>query len=146
MDWARVATGSAIVLVDSSGRVLLVRRAYPPHDWVLPGGNAEPGESPVETMRREPQVETGLSVEPEQLMGVYYQDDHAAGEFIHFVFRASAADGVAIEPQAAEVAEDGFFAPEALPEPMSVSTRLRLTQALLPEPQPLPVRLPPRAE
>ena len=146
MEWARVATGSAIVLVDAVGRVLLVRRAYPPHDWVLPGGNAEPMESPVETVRRELREEIGLAVEPEQLMGVYYQDDHAAGEFIHFVFRALAPEGLVIQPEAAEVAEHGFFTHDALPEPMSVSTRLRLNHALQRDPQPLPVRLPPRAE
>jgi ADP-ribose pyrophosphatase YjhB (NUDIX family) len=45
MEFARKATGSAGALVDPSGRVLLVRRAYPPHGWVMPGGNADADKS-----------------------------------------------------------------------------------------------------
>jgi 8-oxo-dGTP diphosphatase len=61
VDWARKATGSAAVIVDDEGNVLLLRRAYPPGDWVLPGGNREVGESPVETAVREVAEETGRS-------------------------------------------------------------------------------------
>ncbi|MDP8904360.1 MAG: NUDIX hydrolase [Chloroflexota bacterium] len=86
MEWVRKATGSAMVIVNGEGAVLLIRRAYPPHDWVLPGGNAEAGESPVETATREVFEETGLRVLPKRLTAVYYQADHRAGEFIHFVF------------------------------------------------------------
>ena len=63
MDWVRKATGSAVVITDPAGRVLLLRRAYPPFDWVLPGGNAEAGESSVETALREVREETGLPIE-----------------------------------------------------------------------------------
>ena len=126
MRWARKATGSAVVLTRSDGSVLLLRRAYPPYDWALPGGNAEADESPTDTAIREVFEETGLRIEPDRLAGVYYQADHRAGEFIHFVFTALVPDDPAIHPDSGEVAEFGFFARDSLPEPMSPSTRRRL--------------------
>ena len=146
MDWVRKATGSAAVITDDRGRVLLLKRAYPPGDWVLPGGNAEADESPVGTVRREVREELGIELEPERLTGVYYQADHPAGEFIHFVFRGAldADAGIRIDPS--EVAEHGFFETDALPEPISPSTRRRLTDGLREASLDLPLTLPPRSE
>lgn len=146
MEWVRKATGSAVVIVNGDGAVLMMRRAYPPHDWVLPGGNAEVGESPVETAIREVSEETGLRVRLDRLTGVYYQRDHRAGEYIHFVFTCAMPDGAWVNADSAEVAEFGFFASDHLPEPVSLSTRRRVLDALAPEPPSLPVLLPPRAE
>ena len=146
MDWPRKATGSAAVITNEAGDVLLVRRAYAPHDWVLPGGIAEVGESPVDTVVREVAEETGLAARPERLTGVYYQADHRAGEFIHFVFRCAMEPDVAMRMDPAEVAEHGFFPAHALPKPMSPSTTRRLTDALAPTSLDLPVSLPPRSE
>jgi|SRR5579859_5085436 len=147
MEWVRKATGSAMVIVNGRGEVLVLRRSYPPFDWVLPGGNAEVGESPVETALREVREETGLAVELRRMTGVYYQDDHRAGEFIHFVFAAAVADDIPIRPDPEEVAEYGFFPPGRLPEPMSEAHRRQVLDALKsPQPERLPVMLPPGAE
>ena len=146
MEFVRKASGSAVVMTDADGRVLLVRRAYAPFDWVLPGGIASADESPVETALREVREELGIGVRLERMTGVYYQADHRAGEFIHFVFRGVPADGSRITAQPAEVAAYDYFAPDKLPEPMSRSTRLRLTDALSPAPPTLPVTLPPKSE
>src|SRR5689334_4787617 len=108
-------------MTDPAGRILLVRRAYPPFDWVLPGGNAEAGESPNETAKREVREETGIDAEFDRMTGVYYQADHRAGEFIHFVFASAVPAGLPIRPDPKEVAEYGFFTPNALPEPISPS-------------------------
>ena len=40
--------------------VLLARASRPPHDWVLPKGHIEPGETPEQTARREVLEETGV--------------------------------------------------------------------------------------
>ena len=112
----------------------------------LPKGLVDAGERPEQTALREVREETGLDVELERLTGVYYHADHAAGEFIHFVFRGRLPGVAEIRPQATEVAEWAFFAPDSLPEPMSPSTRLRLLDALADRPPVLPVTLPPRAE
>ena len=142
MEWVRKAIGSAVVITNGKREVLLLRRAYPPHDWVLPGGNAETNESPIETAIREVFEETGLLLTLERMTGVYYQTDHRAGEFIHFTFSALLPSGARIKPDPAEVAECGFFPPDRLPEPMSAATRTRLLDALLGEPQRLPITIP----
>lgn len=146
MDIVRKALGSAGALVTPDRRVLLVRRAYPPHDWVMPGGNADAGESPVETFRREVREEVGLDVDPERLTGVYYHRDHRAGEYLHFVFVAPIPAEPEIAVERSEIADWGLFPVHALPEPMSVSTRIRLADALRPDPPALPVELPPKSE
>ena len=146
MDFVRKAMGCAAALVSPDGRVLLVRRAYPPHDWVMPGGNAEAGESLLETLHREVREELGLPIVVERMTGVYYQPDHRAGEFIHFVFVARIPADPPVRADPNEVAEWSFFARDALPEPMSPSTRRRLGDALGHEWPMLPVELEARSE
>ena len=146
MEWVRRATGSAVVITDPRGDVLLMRRAYPPFDWVLPGGGAEAHESPSETALREVREELGLQVELRTLTGVYYQADHPAGEVLHFVFTAVLPPDAELTPCPGEVAEIGLLRPDVLPEPMSPSTGRRLLEALAERPQPLPVTLDPASE
>ena len=61
----------AIIIEDS--RVLLVKRAHPPlqAQWSIPGGVLEVGELVREAAIREAREETGLTVEPGELLGVY---------------------------------------------------------------------------
>lgn len=61
----------AIIIEDS--RVLLVKRAHPPlaDKWSIPGGVLEVGELIREAAVREAREETGLIVEPGELLGVY---------------------------------------------------------------------------
>ncbi|GAA0847659.1 NUDIX hydrolase [Streptosporangium amethystogenes subsp. fukuiense] len=66
----RVNCVGAIIL-DDSGRMLLVRRGRPPGMglWSVPGGRVEPGESDPEAVIREVLEETGLTVVPGRLAG-----------------------------------------------------------------------------
>jgi ADP-ribose pyrophosphatase YjhB (NUDIX family) len=61
----------AIIIEDS--RILLVKRAHPPlqAEWSIPGGVLEVGELVREAAIREAREETGLTVEPSDLLGVY---------------------------------------------------------------------------
>jgi ADP-ribose pyrophosphatase YjhB (NUDIX family) len=61
----------AIIIEDS--RVLLVKRAHPPlqAQWSIPGGVLEVGELIREAAVREAREETGLIIEPQDLLGVY---------------------------------------------------------------------------
>lgn len=56
---------SSVVIIDVASRVLLIRRGHEPGLglWSLPGGSAQPGESPREAAAREALEETGLVVE-----------------------------------------------------------------------------------
>jgi 8-oxo-dGTP diphosphatase len=61
----------AIIIEDA--RVLLVKRAHPPiqGQWSIPGGALEIGELVREAAVREAREETGLIVEPGELLGVF---------------------------------------------------------------------------
>src|SRR5467141_4772705 len=61
----------AIIIEDE--RLLLVKRAHPPlqAEWSIPGGVLEVGELVREAAVREAREETGLIVEPGELLGVY---------------------------------------------------------------------------
>lgn len=65
-----VGVGAIIIEGD---RVLLVKRAHPPiqGQWSIPGGVLEVGEMVREAAVREAREETGLIVEPGELLGVY---------------------------------------------------------------------------
>jgi 8-oxo-dGTP diphosphatase len=65
-----VGVGAIIIEGD---RVVLVKRAHPPiqGQWSIPGGVLEVGEMVREAAVREAREETGLMVEPGELLGVY---------------------------------------------------------------------------
>jgi len=68
--------GVGAIIIDSAShdsRVVLVKRAHPPlqAQWSIPGGVLEVGELVREAAVREAREETGLVVEPGELLGVY---------------------------------------------------------------------------
>jgi 8-oxo-dGTP diphosphatase len=65
-----VGVGAIII---ENARVVLVKRAHPPlqAEWSIPGGVLEVGELVREAAIREAREETGLTVEPGELLGVY---------------------------------------------------------------------------
>jgi len=64
--------GVGAIIIDGD-RVLLVKRAHPPlqAQWSIPGGVLEVGEFVREAAVRKAREETGLVVEPGELLGVY---------------------------------------------------------------------------
>ncbi|SRR5579862_2342071 len=69
-DQPLVGVGAIIINQD---RVVLVKRGHPPleGEWSIPGGVLEVGETLREAAKREALEETGLVVEPTDLLGVY---------------------------------------------------------------------------
>ena len=65
-----VGVGAIII---EQGRVVLVKRGHPPLEgkWSIPGGMLEIGETLRTAVVREAQEETGLTIEPGELLGVF---------------------------------------------------------------------------
>jgi 8-oxo-dGTP pyrophosphatase MutT (NUDIX family) len=121
--------GVQAVVLDGEGRILLVRHGYRP-GWHFPGGGVEKGEAVGDALARELLEETGLTLtSPPQLYGIYSHFDAFPGDHIVlFVVRGWSRERVP-EPSA-EIAEQGFFPPHALPGGTSLGTLRRIAEVI----------------
>ena len=62
---------SALVY-DAQGDVLCVKTHWRSDTWELPGGQVEEGEPLDEAVRREVLEETGITIRPQRVTGIYY--------------------------------------------------------------------------
>ena len=70
-----VLVGAAAIILNDKNEVLLQHRSDN-QMWGVPGGAVEPGEEPAEAVIREVKEETGLTVVPERIVGVYGGKSH----------------------------------------------------------------------
>lgn len=100
-----------IALRERQGRVecLLVRATPPPHDWVLPKGYIDPGETPDVCARREVAEEAGVDATVERMLG-YDTYVTPQGKHVSVVFFLMRYAGQ-VEPL--EERECGWFALES---------------------------------
>lgn len=110
---------SAVVLTDTAGRVLLVRKRGTTM-WMNPGGKPEPGESPAQCGAREVAEELGLVLDPDRLVPLGEHAAAAANEPGHTVvsqcFYWPSPIDAAVEP-AAEIDAIRWVTPEDLTDP-----------------------------
>ncbi len=120
--------GVGAIIIDA-GRVVLVKRGHAPlkGEWSIPGGVLEVGETLREAAIREAREETGLAVEPTELLGVYDRvlKDDAGRTLYHYVLIDFLCKRLEGEPLGAGDAEEAaWFTQEsvaklALPEDTS---------------------------
>jgi 8-oxo-dGTP diphosphatase len=101
-DQPLVGVGAIII---EAGSVVLVKRGHPPlaGEWSIPGGVLEVGETLREAAVREALEETGLTVEPGDLLGVFdrvLRDDGGRTKY-HYVLIDFLCRRIAGEPHAA---------------------------------------------
>jgi 8-oxo-dGTP diphosphatase len=113
-DQPLIGVGAIIIEAD---RVVLVKRGHPPlaGEWSIPGGVLEVGETLREAAVREAREETGLKVEPGELLGVFdrvLRDDAGCTQY-HYVLIDFLCRRIAGEPQpAGDAAEARWFTKE----------------------------------
>ena len=129
-DRLRIPIGSACVVFDDEGHVLLVRHTYGRLNWELPGGGGKPGESPDETAIRELVEETAVDAVIDRLTGVYHELGHPNGPMLHFVFRCRLRDGSLPVAASPEVSDARYWPVDALPTPISDFTERRIQDGL----------------
>jgi len=79
------AGGIVVRARNGQTEILFVRAKLPPHDWVLPKGHIESGETPDVCARREVQEEAGVDAAPLEALG---EDTFTipTGKFLRAVF------------------------------------------------------------
>jgi 8-oxo-dGTP pyrophosphatase MutT (NUDIX family) len=117
--------GVRAVVIDSAGRVFLVKHSYI-SGWHLPGGGVETGETALEALARELKEEGNIDVTGQPVLrNLYFNNrvsdrDHVA-LFVVRNFRQDAPP----RPDH-EIVAHGFFAPENLPDGTTDATRARI--------------------
>ncbi len=121
--------GAQGVVLDADDRVLLIRHTYRP-GWHFPGGGVERNEPVATALTRELEEEAGIVMTaPPELIGVFtnfrsFPSDH----IVLFVVRQWTQPRI---PQPNyEIAEQGFFPRDALPEGVVAPVRRRLAEIL----------------
>jgi len=119
----------AALIRDSQNNLLFVRKSED-GIWGLPAGAIEPGESPKEAIQREVLEETGWSVRPTRIAGVFggrtFRHTYPNGDKVEYVvtlFECEVIEQVAASDN--EISEMRYFAehempPIALPYPLEV--------------------------
>lgn len=121
-------------IIDDRSRLLLVRHGYRP-GWHFPGGGVEKNETVLTALGRELEEEAGVVYDsPPALFGVYanfrvFPSDH----IVLFVVRDWRQPSV--PPPNAEIREQRFFAPDALPDDINPPTARRIGELLRGNPQ-----------
>jgi ADP-ribose pyrophosphatase YjhB (NUDIX family) len=106
-------------LLEQDEKLLLIQRTNAPfkHCWNLPSGYAEADESPSQTVVREVFEETGLHVEVELLIDVYFFADDPRGNGILIIYTCHPTGGTLMATP--EGANPTFFAMNDIPKDLA---------------------------
>ncbi|MBI0445452.1 NUDIX hydrolase [Deinococcus sp. DB0503] len=113
------------VVLNGQGEVLLTRERVDGR-WSLPGGWADPGDSPREVAVREVREETGRTVRATRLLALLDKDKHPHPPDLWAVYKLFVACDLLADsahPGNTETLESGWFSPDALP-PLSLGRNL----------------------
>ena len=117
----KVAIGA--VVGNDDGEILLIQRADS-GVWLFPTGWADPGYSAAEIAEKEVKEETGIEVEATRLISVLDGVQHGISRFPMYslVFQCRVIGGT-LRGHPLECSDLGFFAEDALPEPLAGAER-----------------------
>jgi len=109
------------------GKILLVREKLDDDKWTLPGGWADPCQTPSEAVVREIREESGFEAKVLKLAAVWDRSKHPHRPFMPFhiyklFFLCEITGGAAIESH--ETTGVGFFGEDEIPQELSISRTL----------------------
>jgi 8-oxo-dGTP pyrophosphatase MutT (NUDIX family) len=110
----------AAVIKDGEGRILLQEKSSG-EGWSLPAGAIEPGETPEQAICREVREETGLLVEPREIIGVFGGSDfrytYPNGDEVEYtvVLYLCVPIGTSLEPLDSETRSLRYFGEGEMP-------------------------------
>ncbi len=110
--------GVGAVVFNDRDEILLIQR--PEGGWIFPTGWADIGYAPAQVAAKEVREETGLLVTPLSIIGVYDSANWRRDLNPHFysiVFNCRL-EGGELRPHPVETRGAGFFARDALPQPL----------------------------
>ncbi|GIP18119.1 NUDIX hydrolase [Paenibacillus montaniterrae] len=111
----------AAIVRNENNEILFIRKSNETI-WGLPAGAIEIGETPAQAIRREVYEETGLTVNPERIIGVFggdkYKYEYSNGhkvEYLVIMFECSIIEGIlyALDGEAEELR---FYKQDEIPE------------------------------
>jgi 8-oxo-dGTP pyrophosphatase MutT (NUDIX family) len=121
--------GARGIVIDGDGRLLLIRHTYQP-GWMFPGGGVEFAETIETALARELDEEAGVILTgPVELFGIYSNHRVFPGDHVAlYTIRQWRIDRVAVPSR--EIAEMGFFHPDAPPSGTTAGTQRRIEELM----------------
>jgi 8-oxo-dGTP pyrophosphatase MutT (NUDIX family) len=128
--FVRPHTQGVKCLVQSGGRILLVRHTYGRGNWTLPGGGLKRTETRETAARREVWEEVGITLSSLKKVGEFFSRREFKHDSTHCF--TAIAQGTAITRDPKEIAVAAWFPLDALPSPRSevLEYTLAVSQAL----------------
>lgn len=117
-------TAGAVIFNDQKQVLVLKHRFRAGSGWGMPGGFIEPGEQPIEALRRELREEIGLEVEDVELFAVR---SFKKPKQVEVLFRARA--NANVKPLTMEVERAEWFSIDSLPEGLPHDQRRYIERA-----------------
>jgi ADP-ribose pyrophosphatase YjhB (NUDIX family) len=106
------------VLLDTGGRVLLIRERHGALQYGLPGGLVPDYENPEEALVREIAIQTDVSAAVDHVVGVRYRAGDPQSLML-VVYRCRFIKGAARVTGHGDIGEVGWYKTRDLPSPMS---------------------------
>lgn len=115
--------------IDPEGRIFLIRHSYVP-GWHLPGGGVEPGETMLESLRREMMEEGNIEIgTTPDFFSMYFNPKSSDRDHVALFIIRDFTQPSLPQPNA-EIVAHGFFARDQLPDDTTPGTLARIAEVL----------------